>query len=139
VFNQGIGGMPGALVRYLTDIHPARNPGDVENYLRRLSQVAARVDEMIVDARARASRGIVPPRFILTATIDQIERLAAPEPGNNVLVESYDQRIAKVPSISEVDSPQVSRRGDESSGGFRDSGVATCDRPSRRATQDSHR
>jgi uncharacterized protein (DUF885 family) len=103
VFNQGIGGMPGALVRGLTDIHPARNPRDVENYLRRLSQVAARVDEVIVDARARASRGIVPPRFILTATIDQIERLAAPEPGSNALVESYGQRIANVPSISEDD------------------------------------
>ena len=103
VFNQGVAGMPGALVRYLTDIHPARNPVDVENYLRRLSQVAARVDEMIVDARARALRGIVPPRFILTATIDQVERIAAPEPGSNVLVESYGQRVANVSSISEDD------------------------------------
>jgi uncharacterized protein (DUF885 family) len=58
---------------------------------------------MIVDARARALRGIVPPRFILTATIDQIERIAAPDPGSNVLVDSYGQRIAKVPSISEDD------------------------------------
>ena len=96
-------GMPGGLVRYLTDIHPARTPRDVENYLGRLSQVAARVDEMIVDARARALRGIVAPRFILTATIDQIERIAAPEPGSNVLVESYGQRIARIPSISEDD------------------------------------
>ena len=96
-------GMPGVLVKYLTDIHPARTPRDVENYLGRLSQVATRVDEMIVEARARALRGIVPPRFILTATIDQIERIAAPEPGSNVLVESYGQRIAKVPSISEDD------------------------------------
>ena len=101
VFHQM--GMPAGLVLYLTDIHPARNPRDVENYLGRLSQVAARVDEMIVDARARAARGIVPPRFILTATIDQIERLAAPEPGSNALVESYGQRIANVPSISEDD------------------------------------
>ena len=58
---------------------------------------------MIVEARARAARGIVPPRFILTATIDQIKLLAAPEPGSSVLVESYGQRIAKVPSISEDD------------------------------------
>ena len=36
---------------------------------------------------ARSARGIAPPHFILRATIDQIERLAAPEPGRNVLVE----------------------------------------------------
>ncbi len=103
VFNQGIGGFPAGLVRFLTDIHPARNPGDVENYLLRLSQVASRLDEAIVVARAAARRGIIPPRFILTATIGQVERLAAPEPGNNVLVASYEERISKSPSISADD------------------------------------
>ena len=93
-------GLPGTLVRFLTEIHPARNPRDVENYLARLGQLAPRLDEAIVEARARAARGIAPPRFILTATIDQIERLAAPEPGRNVLVESFDQRIENVASIS---------------------------------------
>ena len=43
------------------------------------------IDE--VTTCARAARGIAPPRFILTATIDQTERLVAPEPGRNVLVE----------------------------------------------------
>ncbi|MSV29791.1 MAG: DUF885 domain-containing protein [Bryobacterales bacterium] len=103
VFNQGIGAFPAGLVRFLTDIHPARNPGDVENYLLRLSQVASRVDEAIVLARAAAGRGIIPPRFILTATIGQVERLAAPEPGSNVLVASYEERISKSPSISAED------------------------------------
>src|SRR5258708_35739994 len=84
-------------------MHRGRSGREVENYPGRLSEVATRVDEMIVDGRARASRVIVPPRFILTATIDQIERIAAPEPGSNVLVDSYGQRIAKVPSISEDD------------------------------------
>ena len=95
--------MPGLIVWFLTDIHPARKPRDVENYLGRLSQVATQIDGMIVEARARALRGIVPPRFILTATIDQIERLAAPEPGSNVLVEAYGKRIEKIPAISEDD------------------------------------
>ncbi|MEO8129496.1 MAG: DUF885 domain-containing protein, partial [Bryobacteraceae bacterium] len=37
---------------------------------------------------------IVPPLFILTATIDQIKRLADPEPAANVLVASYSDRLA---------------------------------------------
>ena len=101
VFNQGIAGLPGTLVRFLTDLHPARTPRDIENYLARLSQMATQLDSAIAEARARAVRGIVPPRFILTATIDQITRLVAPEPNRNVLVDGYEQRIAKVASISD--------------------------------------
>ena len=89
-------------MQFLTDIHPARNPRDIENYLGRLFQLPVRIDEAIVDARAAAAKGIVPPRFILMATIDQISRLAAPEPDKNVLVKQYAQRIEKVSSISEA-------------------------------------
>ena len=102
-FNQGIAGFPRTLVDFLTDAHPARNWRDAENYLNRLSQVALRVDETITEARATAAKGIVPPRFILTATIDQIKRLAEPEPSANVLVASYGNRLAKVASISDQD------------------------------------
>jgi uncharacterized protein (DUF885 family) len=103
VFNQGINGEPGGLIRFLTNAHPARMPRDVENYLKRLSQVSGVLDTMIAEARQRAARGIVPPRFILTATIEQIERLASPEADKNVLVETYGERIAKVASISDKD------------------------------------
>lgn len=58
---------------------------------------------MIDEALARALRGILPSRFILTATIGQIKRLAAPEPGSSVLVGSYSQCIAKAPAISDED------------------------------------
>jgi len=57
LFNQGIAGLPGTLVRFLTEIHSARNPRDVENYLARLGQLAPRLDETIVEAHARAARG----------------------------------------------------------------------------------
>jgi uncharacterized protein (DUF885 family) len=103
LFNQGIAGLPGTLITLFTDVHPARNARDVENYLARLSQVAPRLDEAIAEARVRALRGIVPPRFILTATIGQIERLIEGEPASNVLVDGYAQRIAKVSSIGDAD------------------------------------
>ena len=103
VFNQGIGGQPGALVRFLTDTHPARNSRDVENYLARLASVAPAMDEAIAEARDRAKRGIVPPRFILTATMEQAERLAAPAPADNVLVALYAQRMGRSASIAEAD------------------------------------
>jgi uncharacterized protein (DUF885 family) len=60
-------------------VHPIRNQRDAENYLARLGQVAARFDDAIAEARARAARGVTPPRFLLTATLEQTERIAPAE------------------------------------------------------------
>jgi uncharacterized protein (DUF885 family) len=126
LFNQfAAAGLPGRLVGFLTEFHPARNPRDVETYLARLGQLAPRLDEAIAEARVRAARGIAPPRFILTATIDQIERLAEPDPDHNVLVESFEQRIEKVPSIS-----ADARRQFHSAAAKVVAGFAACDRSS---------
>lgn len=106
IFNQGISGFPRTTVQFLTDIHPARNERDIENYLARLNQLSPRIDEAIAESRAAAKKGIVAPRFILTATIDQIDRLAAPEPEKNVLVEQYGDRIDRIASISNEQKQQ---------------------------------
>lgn len=103
LFNQGIAGQPGGLIGLLSTVHPARSPRDIETYLQRLAQFAPRLDAMIAEARRRATKGIVPPRFILTATIGQIERLLAPEPAKAVLVTAYDERLAKAPAVSAED------------------------------------
>ena len=67
---------------------PCQDSTGRRKLLVRLSQVSGQLDSMIAEERDRASRGIVAPRFILTATIDQIERIAAPEPGSNILVQA---------------------------------------------------
>jgi uncharacterized protein (DUF885 family) len=105
-FNQGIAGFPRTTIQFLTDIHPARNARDIENYLARLTQLPVKIDEAIADARKTAANGIIPPRFILTATIGQIDRLAAPDPGKNVLVEQYADRIEKVGTITAAEKQQ---------------------------------
>ncbi len=61
----------------LTTTHPIRNRQDAENYIARLRQVGDRLDQAIQLARKRAAKGVIPPRFILTATADQMTRLAA--------------------------------------------------------------
>lgn len=105
IFSQ-IFGQPGQLVSFLTDNHPARNSRDAANYLSRLGQVAAQLDEMTAEAAERAGRGFVPPRFILTATIGQIERLVQPAPAKSVLVELYVERMAKA-GIAEAERARV--------------------------------
>jgi uncharacterized protein (DUF885 family) len=91
VFDQ-FRGLQVGLVNFLSQVHPVRTARDVDNYLVRLRRVAAVLDEGIDVARQRADKGTLPPKFILQATIDGIDRFLAATPADNVLVTSLATR-----------------------------------------------
>lgn len=102
VFQQ-FRGLHVQLVNFLTQTHPIRSQRDIENYLVRLGQVARRIDEGIAEAKRRAEAGILPPNFILQATIEQLGRFLAGDARQNVLVISLDERTAKVAGLAPGD------------------------------------
>jgi uncharacterized protein (DUF885 family) len=102
VFQQ-FSGLQVQLVNFLSQTHPIRNRRDIENYLARLDLVAAQMDEGIAQARERATRGFLPPKFILVSTLAQFDRFLTDEPAKNVLVASLDERAAKLKDVSADD------------------------------------
>jgi uncharacterized protein (DUF885 family) len=99
VFEQ-FRGQQVALVNFMTQIHPMRTPRDVDNYLVRLGQMAPILDQGMQVARDRESKGIIPPGFILRATIDGIDRFLAATARDNVLVASLDSRTQTIAGLS---------------------------------------
>jgi len=93
VFEQ-FGGLHLELVKFLTSTHPIRQVRDAENYLARLALVAARIDEGIAEAKAAATAGMIPPRFVLQRVIDQLDGFTAAPPAANPFVATFDQRLA---------------------------------------------
>ena len=57
------------LVETLTVRHPLLTEKDALNYVAALGQVGTRMEEAISESRRLAGKGIVPPRFILQATL----------------------------------------------------------------------
>jgi uncharacterized protein (DUF885 family) len=100
---QQMGGLHVRVVQFLSQIHPIRTQRDAENYLARLGQVAAQIDEGIAQARDAATRGFLMPDFITQSSIGQFDRFLADEPAKNVLVTSLDERAAKVEGFAEAD------------------------------------
>jgi uncharacterized protein (DUF885 family) len=81
------------LVNTLTVQHVLQTEKDATNYLARLAQVGARMNEAIAEARRIAARGTIPPRFILNATIAQMQQFIASPPAKNPLVTSLEERL----------------------------------------------
>jgi uncharacterized protein (DUF885 family) len=87
------------LVEVLTVRHPLLTEHDAENYVAALGQVAARLDEATAEARRIAGKNIVPPRFILQATIKQMQGFVDPSPGQNPFVTVFAEKMAAVKSL----------------------------------------
>lgn len=99
VFHQ-MGGLHVSLVNFLTQSHPIRNKRDVENYLARLDQVAARIDEGVAIAQAGAARGHLMPDFITRSVLGQFARFLTGTPRENRFVAALDERVAKLTDVT---------------------------------------
>jgi uncharacterized protein (DUF885 family) len=93
-------GANSGLVSTLTRLHPLHTARDIENYLARLALVGTRMDESIAEARRIEGQGIIPPRFILDATIQQMQRFADPSPGQNPFVTTLAEKTEEIPSLT---------------------------------------
>ena len=97
---QQFSGVNVSLLNLLTVGHPVRSERDARNYVARMEEMDARVREALARAVDQAGRGILPPRFILIATIAQMRQFASVPPRANVLVTTLGQKIAAVPTIN---------------------------------------
>ena len=90
------------LVNALTITHPLNTEKDAVNYIARLRQVATRMDEATSEALQLAEKGKLPPRFILGATITQMEQFVATLAAQNPFVSVFNDRMSAAPAIPEA-------------------------------------
>lgn len=91
-----------ALVQSLTVIHPLVTERDAENYNAVLGQVSIRMDEAIALSARQAGRNIVPPKFILEATIRQMQSFTDSAPARNPFVTTLAQKLMAVRNMTEA-------------------------------------
>jgi uncharacterized protein (DUF885 family) len=81
------------LVNTLTVVHPLNTEKDALNYVARLGQVAARMAEATAQARELAAKGMVPPRFIVSATLAQMKQFIGVPAAQNPYVTVFVERM----------------------------------------------
>jgi uncharacterized protein (DUF885 family)/quercetin dioxygenase-like cupin family protein len=99
---EQFGGVNVSLPNTLTVTHPLNTETDAVHYVARLGQVSARMDEAIVEARGLAAKNMIPPRFIIRATITQMRAFIATPPSANPFVASFAQRMGVVKEIPDA-------------------------------------
>src|SRR5262245_7435709 len=90
------------VVEALTVRHPLLTEKDAVNYVAALGQVSTRMEEALAEARRRADKGVLPPRFILQATVRQMRSFIEPVPNQNPFVTMFAQKIDRIQSLPDA-------------------------------------
>jgi uncharacterized protein (DUF885 family)/quercetin dioxygenase-like cupin family protein len=99
---EQFGGVNVGLPNTLTVTHPLNTEKDAVHYVARLGQVSTRMDEAIAEARGLVAKNMIPPRFIIRATIAQMRQFIATQPSGNPFVASFAQRMTLVKEIPDA-------------------------------------
>lgn len=104
---QQLGGANVGLVETMTVRHPLLTERDAENYVAALGDIRARMEEAIDEARRLEARKIIPPKFILQATVKQMQGFTDPSPGQNPFVTVFADKMAAIQSLPESKRQQL--------------------------------
>jgi uncharacterized protein (DUF885 family) len=94
------GGANVDLVESLTLRHPLTSAKDAESYLARLDQVADRMNEAVAEGEKLAAKNMIPPRFILEATLKSMRTFSAATPDQNPLASAFYDRLTPITAIT---------------------------------------
>jgi uncharacterized protein (DUF885 family) len=95
------------LVETMTVRHPLLTERDAENYIAALGEVRARMEEAIAEAHRLEAKNIIPPKFILQATVKQMQGFSDPSPGQNPFVTAFGEKMADIQSLPETKRQQL--------------------------------
>ena len=87
------------LVETLTVQHPLQTEHDAENYVAALGQVSLRMNEAIAESRRLAAKHVIPPRFILSATVRQMQNFTDSSPAQNPFVTIFDDKMSAIKAL----------------------------------------
>jgi uncharacterized protein (DUF885 family) len=97
---EQMNGLNVSVPNQFTVVQPVATPRDAENYVARLGQIDVRMAEAVAESERLAAAGVVPPEFILTATIAQMQRFVSAPPQENPLVTVLRDKMAAITELS---------------------------------------
>lgn len=97
---------------FLASQHPVTNREQADAYLTRLAAYPAMMDQETARIGLDATDGIIQPDFTVTGAINQLRGFSSRPAAQNVLVQSFQTRLAEVADISAADKTALTQRAE---------------------------
>lgn len=76
------------------------NEKDIKDYLSLVNQIPELFTQILDFEQERRNAGIISPSFVISDTIDQIDQFLNASEENNLLIQSFEERLAEVEPLS---------------------------------------
>jgi len=93
-------GEPNATLEFMVRIHPLDDAEDARNYIARLRAIREKFAGLTEGLRARESKGVTAPGFVIDRVLEQIHTFLATPPEQNVLLTHFNERLGRLRSVS---------------------------------------
>jgi uncharacterized protein (DUF885 family) len=102
-----ITGVQNQTINFFTDIHPVTNQKDAENYIKRLSQVDTKFEQLIVGLKLRQEASVVLPKFVIQWTVGDIRTIANATPRATPFYTTFAEKVQALESVSDEDKQDL--------------------------------
>ena len=95
----GANGLPSDIPVTLSE-YRLDNEKDITDYLSLINQIPELFTQLLDFEQERQNAGIISPSFVISDTIDQINQFLNASEENNLLIQSFEDRLSSVESLS---------------------------------------
>ena len=92
-------GFQSSLPDFMINIHQIKDEKGARNYLERLSKFGTAFDQMLESLEYRESRGIFPPRFVMTRVLEEMREFIQPEPREHILYTHFREKLDAIEGL----------------------------------------
>ena len=95
-------GVQSQVPSFMANTHRLQRARDARYYLQRLEAIPLKFDQVLDGLRARESKGILPPRFVVERVLKEMNEFDAQPAAENILAKSFQGRLAKVSDLTDA-------------------------------------
>ena len=100
-------GFQSGLPDFMVNIHQIGDLEGAEHYVIRLSKFGVAFDQTIEGLVLRESKGIVPPKFVMTRVLEQMREFIKPAPKEHLLYTHLNKKLGELEDISDDDKNRL--------------------------------
>lgn len=100
-------GVQSTLPDFMINIHAVEDLEDARNHVARLRQFDVALDQVVEDVRHRESLGVLPPRFVIDAVLEEIAGFVSGPVDENPIYVDLESDLAGLADASDAEREQL--------------------------------
>ena len=88
---------------FMANTHRLHNGQDCDYYVKRLTAVQTKFDQLLQNLKVREQKGILPPRFVVEEVLVEMNSFINKPAAENILATSFKSRAANIAKLSQSD------------------------------------